>query len=280
MDYITATIRCTMQLILFEEKGDILVFLPGQEEIEETHSMLAEKLRFLGKIHQIMILPLYANLPSHEQNKVFLKAPAESIRKVIISTNIAETSVTIPGVRYVVDCGLVKQKAYQNTTGVDSLQVTAVSQAQATQRAGRAGREGPGKCFRIYSKETFDGLLEVTVPEILRCNLAGVILSLKAIGIADVTKVDFIDRPEQRSFLAAFQTLIKLGALNPRTAELSQLGSEMAVLPTDPIYSRLLVTALKPEYITVKDSVCTIVAMLSVENVFYGSQTSDQFSGN
>lgn len=143
-----------------------------------------------------MILPLYANLPPHEQNKVFARPPSESIRKIIISTNIAETSVTIPGVRFVVDCGLVKQKAFQNTTGVDSLQVTAVSQAQATQRAGRAGREGPGKCFRIYTQSTFDNLLEVTVPEMLRCNLAGVILSLKAIGISDVSKVDFIDKPE------------------------------------------------------------------------------------
>lgn len=108
MDYITATVRCTMQLILFEERGDILVFLPGQEEIEETLNMLDEKLKFLAKSHETMILPLYANLPAHDQNKVFLKAPGDNIRKIIISTNIAETSVTIPGVRFVVDSGLVK----------------------------------------------------------------------------------------------------------------------------------------------------------------------------
>lgn len=275
MDYISATVRCVMQLSLFEEKGDVLVFLPGQEEIEEAMMLLAEKLRFIGKHNTTLLLPLYANLPAHEQNKVFVKAPAPECRKVILSTNIAETSVTIPGVRYVVDAGLVKQKAFQSTTGVDSLQVTAVSKAQATQRAGRAGREGPGKCFRIFSRETFDGLLEVTVPEILRCNLAGVILSLKAIGISDVSKVDFIDRPDQRSFLAAFKTLIRLGALDPQTAELTKLGHEMAVLPTDPSYSRLLVNSLKPEYSTVREAICTIVAMLSVENVFYGSQTAE-----
>lgn len=112
-----------------------------------------------------------------------------------------------------------------------------------------------------------------TVPEILRCNLAGVILSLKAIGIADVSKVDFIDRPEQRSFLAAFQTLIKLGAVDPQTASLTPFGEEMAVLPTDPVYSRLLVTALKPEFKSVRDSIAAIVAMLSVENVYYDTKT-------
>lgn len=109
------------------------------------------------------------------------------------------------------------------------------------------------------------------MPEILRCNLAGVILSLKAIGISDVSKVDFIDKPEQRAFLAAFQTLIKLGALDPSTANLTAMGHEMAVLPTDPIYSRLLVTALKPEFQPIKSSITTIVAMLSVENVFHNS---------
>ena len=117
------------------------------------------------------------------------------------------------------------------------------------------------------------------MPEILRCNLAGVILNLKAIGISDVSKVDFIDRPEQRTFLAAFKTLIRLGALDHQTAELTSQGHEMAVLPTEPIYSRLLVTTLKPEYSgVIRKAICTIVAMLSVENVFFGSQTleSDQ----
>lgn len=110
---------------------------------------------------------------------------------------------------------------------------------------------------------------EVTVPEILRCNLAGVILSLKAIGIEDVSQVDFMDRPEQRSFLAAFQTLVKLGALCPKTATLTELGRDMAILPTEPIYSRLLVTTLHPQYEPAKEAIAAIVAMLSVENVFY-----------
>jgi len=132
MDYIAATVRTVMQTVLFEDRGDVLVFLPGQEEILETLMLLTEKLRFLGKLQTTLLLPLYANLPPHEQSKVFAKAPSEDCRKVILSTNIAETSVTIPGVRYVIDSGLVKQKAFSNSTGVDSLQVTAVSKAQAT----------------------------------------------------------------------------------------------------------------------------------------------------
>lgn len=110
---------------------------------------------------------------------------------------------------------------------------------------------------------------DITVPEILRCNLAGVILSLKAIGIEDVSAVDFMDKPHMRAFLASFQTLIKLGALCPKTASLTEMGREMAILPTEPIYSRLLVTSLKPEYQAVRESIAAIVAMLSVENVFY-----------
>lgn len=126
----------------------MLVFLPGQEEIEECASLLQQRTQQLRL--QLLLCPLFANLPPHEQARVFEPAPKDT-RKVILSTNIAETSVTIAGVRFVVDCGLVKQRAYKNTTGVDSLVVTSISKNSATQRAGRAGREAPGKCFRIYT---------------------------------------------------------------------------------------------------------------------------------
>lgn len=147
----------------------------------------------------------------------------------------------------------MKQRAYKNTTGIDSLVVTSISKNSATQRSGRAGREAPGKCFRIYTSSTFDELKEITVPEILRCNLAGVILQLKAMGIQDITSVDFIDKPDQKSLLAAFQTLIKLEAVCPNTAKLTQQGYDMSVLPTEPSYSKLLVTALKQKYIQIAD---------------------------
>ena len=124
--------------------------------------------------------------------------------KIILSTNIAETSVTIPGIRYVVDSGLAKIRSYKNSTGIDTLKVEPISKNSSTQRAGRAGREAPGKCFRLYTEETLATLDENTIPEILRCNLSGVILSLKAIGFKDVSKIDFIDKPTQQAYMSAF----------------------------------------------------------------------------
>ena len=123
--------------------------------------------------------------------------------------------MTIPGIRYVVDSGLAKIRSYKNSTGIDTLKVEAISKNSATQRAGRAGREAAGKCFRLYTEETLSTLDDKTVPEILRCNLSGVILNLKAIGIKDVSKIDFIDKPSSQSYMSAFQILIKLGALSP-----------------------------------------------------------------
>jgi HrpA-like RNA helicase len=151
--------------------------------------------------------------------KIFKPYPDQV--KIILSTNIAETSVTIPGIRYVVDSGLAKIRSYKNSTGIDTLKVEAISKNSATQRAGRAGREAAGKCFRLYSEETLSTLDENTIPEILRCNLSGVILNLKAIGIKDVSKIDFIDKPTSQAYMSAFQILIKLGAVSPQNAELT-----------------------------------------------------------
>ena len=188
---------------------------------------------------------------------------------MILATNIAETSVTIPGIRYVIDSGLVKIRTYKNSTGIDALKVEAISQNSATQRAGRAGREAEGKCFRLYTEDSYQTMNKNTIPEILRCNLAGVILNLKAIGITQVSKIDFIDKPSNQAFMSAFQNLIKLGALNPSTAELTTKGQEMSILPTEPIYSNLLIVSLKDEYLEIRDSIAALVALLSVENILY-----------
>eukprot|EP00347_Sterkiella_histriomuscorum_P000505 403375592 len=266
-DYMTALISTVIQIILYEDQeGDILAFLTGQEDIEETQQILTEKFKMMNLLDQVAILPLYANLPSEQQMKVFKKYVQT---KIILSTNIAETSVTISGVRYVIDSGFVKIRTYKNSTGIDALKVEAISKNSATQRAGRAGRERPGKCFRLYTEESFQEMEASTIPEIMRCNLSGVILNLKAIGINDVSKIDFIDSPTQQSFINAFQILMKLGTLNPSNANLTQLGQEMAVLPTEPQYSKLLITALKNEYIDIKDSISAIVGLLSVENILY-----------
>ncbi|CDW77464.1 probable atp-dependent rna helicase dhx35 isoform 1 [Stylonychia lemnae] len=249
-----------------EEDGDILSFLTGQEDIEEAEVILKEKFQIFGLQDQVVILPLYANLPSEQQMRVFKAYPQ---RKIILSTNIAETSVTISGVRYVIDSGLVKIRTYKNSTGIDALKVEPISQNSAIQRAGRAGRERAGKCFRLFTEESFKELEPNTIPEIMRCNLSGVILNLKAIGIKDVSKIDFIDKPTQQSYVSAFQILMKLGTLNPQNAELTQLGQEMAILPTEPLFSKLLITALKDEYIEIKDSISAIVGLLSVENILF-----------
>jgi len=170
-DYIQAAIRAVVQILLFEDTGDILVFLTGQEEIEETQAMLDERLKAMSdqlvesdkvvelngtpdqKAAPYLICPLFANMPPSEQAKAF--QTNHSGRKVILSTNIAETSVTIPGIKYIVDSGLQKTRVFKSSTGVDSLKVTPISKNSATQRAGRAGRESKGgKCFRIYTKDT------------------------------------------------------------------------------------------------------------------------------
>mmetsp|Transcript_31673 Transcript_31673/g.48464 ORF Transcript_31673/g.48464 Transcript_31673/m.48464 type:complete len:245 (-) Transcript_31673:480-1214(-) len=206
------------------------------------------------------------------------------VRKVILATNIAETSITIPGIKYVIDCGLQKMRVFKASSGIDSLQVLPISKNSATQRAGRAGREqAGGKCFRLYTSEAFGDLDENTVPEILRCNISGIILNLKAMGIEEISSIDFIDRPSQQSFLKGFETLIKFKAIDQGTAKLTKLGHEMAVLPTEPIYSKLLVTALSQKYTSIRSEVVGIVSMLSVENIFFSPSLSsksehDQFA--
>lgn len=218
-DYLSGAVKATIQILLFEEHGDVLVFLTGQEEIEELEQILKDKLRQIhasllessdnhdkdqvvkidqntdGQSDPFVICPLYANLPQHEQMRAFQRFPGQ--RKVVLSTNIAETSVTIPGIKYVVDSGLSKIRTFKNSTGVDALKITPISKNSATQRAGRAGREqAGGKCFRIYTEESHTDLDDNTIPEILRCNLSGIILNLKAMGIDDVSKMDFIDKPD------------------------------------------------------------------------------------
>ncbi|KAK4312289.1 hypothetical protein Pmani_016270 [Petrolisthes manimaculis] len=247
---------------------DILVFLTGQEEIDSVVHTIRQiaKDSSLSEYPRLRVHPLYAALPAHQQLEVF-RATAEGERKVIVSTNIAETSITIPGIRYVVDSGRAKIRSYHPNSGFDMLKVRKISQAQAWQRAGRAGREAAGHCYRGFTREEFDALELNPVPEILRSNLASVILQLLAIGIKNVLTFDFIDKPSPEHVQEAIEQLTLLGAVTVQseTLELTETGKKMAQFPLEPRYAKVILSG--PEY-GCTDEVLSIIAALSSESVF------------
>lgn len=265
-DYLDAALITVMQIHLSEPPGDILVFLTGQEEIDTSSEILFERMKALGpQVPELIVLPVYSALPSEMQSRIFEPAPPGS-RKVIIATNIAETSITIDGIYYVVDPGFVKQNAYDPKLGMDSLVVTPISQAQARQRAGRAGRTGPGKCYRLYTEAAFrNEMLPNTIPEIQRQNLAHTIIMLKAMGINDLLNFDFMDPPPTQTMLTAMEQLYALSALDDEGL-LTRLGRKMADLPMEPPLAKMLMASVD---LGCSEEILTIVAMLSIQNVFY-----------
>uniref|UniRef100_A0A8C1KS85 RNA helicase n=1 Tax=Cyprinus carpio TaxID=7962 RepID=A0A8C1KS85_CYPCA len=247
-DYLEACVVSVLQIHVTQPAGDVLVFLTGQEEIEACCELLQERCRRLGsKISELLVLPIYANLPSDMQAKIFNPTPPGA-RKVVVATNIAETSLTIDGIIYVIDPGFCKQKSYNARTGMESLIVTPCSRASANQRAGRAGRVAAGKCFRLYTAWAFKHEMEeTTVPEIQRTNLGNVVLLLKSLGINDLIHFDFMDPPPHETLVLALEQLYALGALN-------HLGE---------------LTKVQKNY-KCSEEILTIAAMLSVNNsIFY-----------
>ncbi|KAF7291664.1 Pre-mRNA splicing factor [Mycena chlorophos] len=266
-NYLHAAITTVFQIHTTQPKGDILVFLTGQEEIEACHENIEETSRALGnKIAELIVCPIYANLPSDMQAKIFEPTP-EGARKVVLATNIAETSITIDGVVFVIDPGFVKQNSYNPRTGMSSLVVVPCSRASANQRAGRAGRVGPGKAFRLYTKWAFANELESnTVPEIQRTNLGMTVLMLKSLGINDLIGFEFLDPPPGETLMRALELLYALGALNDR-GELTKLGRRMAEFPVDPMLSKAIISS---EQYVCTDEVLTIISMLSESgSLFY-----------
>lgn len=266
-DYIDAAIVTVLQIHVLQPPGDILVFLTGQEEIETVDEILKHRTRGLGtKIAELIICPIYANLPTELQSKIFEPTP-EGARKVVLATNIAETSLTIDGINYVIDPGFCKIKSYNPRTGMESLLINPISKASAMQRAGRSGRTGPGKCFRLYTQYNYHNDLEDnTVPEIQRTNLANVVLTLKSLGIHDLVNFDFMDPPPSEALLKALEQLFALSALNSK-GELTKVGRRMAEFPLDPMLSKMIVASDKYKC---SDEVISIASMLSVGNsIFY-----------
>ncbi|ETN42294.1 uncharacterized protein HMPREF1541_04235 [Cyphellophora europaea CBS 101466] len=272
-DYLDAALTTVMQIHLTEPPGDILLFLTGQEEIDTSCEVLYERMKALGpSVPELIILPVYSALPSEMQSKIFDPAPAGS-RKVVIATNIAETSITIDHIYYVIDPGFVKQNAYDPKLGMDSLIVTPISQAQAKQRAGRAGRTGPGKCFRLYTEAAYQSeMLPTTIPEIQRQNLSNTILMLKAMGINDLLHFDFMDPPPTNTMLTALEELYALSALDDEGL-LTRLGRKMADFPMEPALAKVLIASVDTGC---SEEMLSIVAMLSVQSVFYRPKEKQQ----
>ncbi|XP_047148296.1 probable pre-mRNA-splicing factor ATP-dependent RNA helicase DEAH5 [Vigna umbellata] len=265
-DYLDASLRSVLQIHFTEPEGDILLFLTGQEEIDFACQDLVEKMKGLGKnVPELVILPVYSALPSEMQYRIFEPAPPGK-RKVVVATNIAEASLTIDGICYVIDPGFAKQNVYNPKQGLDSLVITPISQASAKQRAGRAGRTGPGKCYRLYTESAYrNEMSPTTVPEIQRINLATTTLNMKSMGINDLLSFDFMDSPSPQALVSAMEQLYSLGALDEEGL-LTKLGRKMTEFPLDPPLSKMLLASVD---LGCSDEILTIIAMIQTGNIFY-----------
>uniref|UniRef100_A0A0D3B734 RNA helicase n=1 Tax=Brassica oleracea var. oleracea TaxID=109376 RepID=A0A0D3B734_BRAOL len=252
-DYLEAAIRTVVQIHMCEPPGDVLVFLTGEEEIEDACRKINKEVSNLGdQVGPVKVVPLYSTLPPAMQQKIFDPAPepltegGPAGRKIVVSTNIAETSLTIDGIVYVIDPGFAKQKVYNPRIRVESLLVSPISKASAHQRSGRAGRTRPGKCFRLYTEKSFNNDLQPqTYPEILRSNLANTVLTLKKLGIDDLVHFDFMDPPAPETLMRALEVLNYLGALDDE-GNLTRTGEIMSEFPLDPQMSKMLIVS--PEF--------------------------------
>lgn len=265
-DYVDSAVKQVLAIHVSQAAGDILVFMTGQEDIEVTCELIEDRLKLLNDPPKLSILPIYSQMPADLQAKIFDKA-APGVRKVIVATNIAETSLTVDGIMYVVDAGFSKLKVYNPRMGMDTLQITPISQANASQRAGRAGRTGPGKAFHLYTEQAFKNEFYIqTIPEIQRTNLANTVLLLKSLGVKDLLDFDFMDPPPQDTITTSLFDLWALGAID-HVGDLTPMGRTMTAFPMDPSLAKLLITSSQ-EY-ACSEEMLTIVSMLSVPSVFY-----------
>eukprot|EP00804_Cyclotella_cryptica_P012840 CCRYP_010600-RA/>CCRYP_010600-RA protein AED:0.28 eAED:0.28 QI:32/1/1/1/1/1/2/1810/800 len=317
-DYVKSTVEVALQIHESEnDDGDILCFLPTGEEIDEAVEMAenllsrydydddekeaiihprsnssnnnsSNKKSKRKKKKNATCLPLYSTLPAHLQSQPFLPRSSHEIqtntRRIIFATNIAEVSLTVPNIAHVIDCGFAKMPFFDPYSGFDRLVVCPISKANALQRAGRAGRVRPGKCYRLYSEDDYMALDDDTAPEIQRCNLTSLIMTIKALGVKNVLSFDLMSVPTVEALSHGLECLYALGALDGE-AELTVLGKEMVYFPTDPRVSRMLLASLDmesrddtPSMVAklIVGDVLTVAAALQVRNLFYQPRTERQ----
>ncbi len=241
-------------------QGDILVFLPGEREIREAADHLRRHLSHQPVLRQAEVLPLFARLGQADQERIF---ETHGKRRIVLATNVAETSLTVPGTRYVIDAGTARMKRYSFRSKVEQLLVEPVSQSSANQRAGRCGRVADGICIRLYEAQDFEQRVRFTDPEILRSSLAGVILRMKSLRLGVVEEFPFLERPQARAIADGYQLLAELGAVN-EDRELTPVGEELARLPLDPRVGRMILEARSRQAL---DEVLVIASALSVQDV-------------
>jgi ATP-dependent RNA helicase DHX8/PRP22 len=277
-DYIDGAMTSILQIHLGEAMGDVLVFLPGQEDIESLSQLLEERAKRLPpSVDGLVITPIYAALPPEKQMLAFAPTPP-GMRKIVLATNIAETSITIDGIRHVVDTGFVKVKGHYSRTGMEFLRTVPISKAQAWQRAGRAGRQHAGKCFRLYREVEFETLSEVGKAEIHRSSLSTLVLQLKALNVEDVATFDFIEPPPAVAIHKAIQNLTMIQALDAKTKALTGLGKRLTELPLEPQFGLLLLKSTEEEY-ECSEEMLTIISMLSSDTVFFSPVNKRDIAG-
>ncbi|EIM85902.1 P-loop containing nucleoside triphosphate hydrolase protein, partial [Stereum hirsutum FP-91666 SS1] len=283
-DYVDAALRTFFQIHVDQPPGDVLIFLPGQEDIESLEASITTYAKQLPPdAAEVLICPLYASLPNAQQTRVFTPAPANH-RKCILATNIAETSITIPGVKYVIDTGKQKEKQHIAreygsgkpnfmifVSGFDALITTNVTRSSAMQRAGRAGREGKGYCFRLYTQEAFEDMEYSPQPEIQRTNLTSAILQLKCVG-QDLENMEFMDRPHPESVGSALRALLLLGALDEKS-QLTDFGRSMAFFPLEPQYAAVILASVDNNCTS---EVLSIVSILSSSSPLFPDSSSQR----
>ncbi|KAK3383738.1 P-loop containing nucleoside triphosphate hydrolase protein [Lasiosphaeria ovina] len=256
-------------------RRDILAFLTGQEEIETAQRLIEEYAATLGpKLPKINVMPLFGQLSMEAQYEAFQPVKGAFTRKIVLATNIAETSVTVPGVRYVIDCGKAKVKQFRPRLGMESLLAKPISQSSAIQRTGRAGREGPGKSYRLYTEETFQGLKKTDLPEILRTDVLGAVLTMKARGIEDVLAFPLMDPPEVESVGKSLLHLHLLGALAD-DGSITDMGRKMVMFPVTAPYARVLLAATDPKHDCLLEVIDIISCITAGDDIFLQVQSEE-----